>query len=728
MYMYIFIYLHTYIYIYTYIHTYLHIYTHLHIYTYIHTYLHIYAHLHIYTYIYTYSYIHIIYETHQLFMTYLLDEICGADATSHKLLTQRRLLSLFRYAVAPPQQPRSSWLDAQLKQSADLADVGPGSYDPDWFTELGAEPEKGKTIAVLLTTPPNTNPGPGAYSPRQPQIDKRILPRYIEPRGGSILAAPMQELVTCLPGGVGEARQWLERAAPSNGLLVQLLKQRDWVDPVEIGSPHTPALEQKRPRAPRTPLPATTANATSFVSGTSPNRKHIVQPGPGSGRRVFLVVGTKDDLDRVLGEDAEMARVGLMRSSQGPRPVEESAGPAYNVPSTFDMDNRFFSATCRAGHVQTREWLDYRWDVELNRNPGPGAFAHMTVDRTGRWDAPIQRITSGLPSSKACQGTYAYTMGLPRKMLPHMDPLSPTRMTPSVQSYESFTTDKTGKAITFLESRLSTQSGGGPAYRIALKTPYTGADLRFTRDPNNGVPGVGTYETEALIGNPKPTSKPSVPGYSIANETLGRASQHVTHVAHHMVGTGMIGMNTDFPQRPQTVEARMHSMCAMDADGHTQLKSNLTRTNDRESSPPRGTRSRSQSPLNPTDTCGAEVYSFPPSHTHTIIYSLANHGTSHTHSLSLTHTRLRPRPPASPPTRILSTLREVDLDTPGMQKYNIPHTIGSTTNAVVRNAPQYTVTLTSSAIVCSQLCARKEPYNRMKSDETSPIIARKEPY
>eukprot|EP00277_Geminigera_cryophila_P003689 CAMPEP_0179420452 /NCGR_PEP_ID=MMETSP0799-20121207/9177_1 /TAXON_ID=46947 /ORGANISM="Geminigera cryophila, Strain CCMP2564" /LENGTH=128 /DNA_ID=CAMNT_0021194067 /DNA_START=420 /DNA_END=802 /DNA_ORIENTATION=+ len=26
-----------------------------------------------------------------------------------------------------------------------------------------------------------------------------------------------------------------------------------------------------------------------------------------------------------------------------------------------------------------------------------------------------------------------------------------------------------------------------------------------------------------------------------------------------------------------------------------------------------------------------------------------------------------------------------------MQKYNIPHTIGSTTNAVVRNAPQYTM-------------------------------------
>jgi len=190
-----------------------------------------------------------------------------------------------------------------------------------------------------------------------------------------------------------------------------------------------------------------------------------------------------------------MSRVGLERSKKGPRPVHESAGPAYNIPSVFDTDNRIFSSPTRAGHLQTREWLNYRSDVEACRNPGPGAFRHSTADRTGRWDAPIERLTSGLPQSQACQGGYAYTMGLPRKMLPHMDPLSSARMTPSVQTYESFTTDKTGKAITFLESKLSTFSAPDTP-KIALKTAYTGADLKFTRDPDNGVPGVGSYDME----------------------------------------------------------------------------------------------------------------------------------------------------------------------------------------------------------------------------------------
>ena len=106
-----------------------------------------------------------------------------------------------------------------------------------------------------------------------------------------------------------------------------------------------------------------------------------------------------------------MSRVGLERSKKGPRPVHESAGPAYNIPSVFDTDNRIFSSPTRAGHLQTREWLNYRSDVEACRNPGPGAFRHSTADRTGRWDAPIERLTSGLPQSQACQGGYAYTMG-----------------------------------------------------------------------------------------------------------------------------------------------------------------------------------------------------------------------------------------------------------------------------------------------------------------------------
>ena len=80
-------------------------------------------------------------------------------------------------------------------------------------------------------------------------------------------------------------------------------------------------------------------------------------------------------------------------------------------------------------------------------------------------------------------------------MLPHMDQLSSARITPSVQTYESFTLDKTGKAITFLETCLSGVKAP-PTPRIAQKTPYTGGDLMFTRDPNNGVPGVGSYEAE----------------------------------------------------------------------------------------------------------------------------------------------------------------------------------------------------------------------------------------
>ena len=200
---------------------------------------------------------------------------------------------------------------------------------------------------------------------------------------------------------------------------------------------------------------------------------------------------------RVLdtGDKEELARVGLERLGKGPWSVEEGAGPAYNVPSTFDPENRLFSSPTRAGHVQTRDWLDYRWEAARNRNPGPGSFEHTTTDRTGKWDAPIERLTSGLPQSKACQGSFAYTMGLPRKMLPHMDPLSSARITPSVQTHESFTFDKTGKAITFLETCLSGVKAS-PTPRIAQKTPYTGGDLMFTRDPNNGVPGVGSYEAE----------------------------------------------------------------------------------------------------------------------------------------------------------------------------------------------------------------------------------------
>jgi len=360
-----------------------------------------------------------------------------------------------------------------------------------------------------------------------------------------------------------------------------------------------------------------------------------------------------------------MANVGLSRSAEGPVPVDTGAGPAYRIPSAFDPDNRLFSATTRVGHVQTRDWIDYRFEVEAGRNPGPGTYNHRAPDRTGKWDAPIERLTSGLPNSKACQGSYAYTMGLPRNMLPHMDPMSPARRTPSVQTYESFATDKTGEGLTFLETRLST-TRGAPAHNIALKTKYTGGDLMFTRDPDNGVPGVGAYDQEPFTGNTKPLSARRVPSHSIANDTIGRSSSRTTHVA--VAGLGMIGVNTDAPQRPQTIQSRMHTSCTS-VDGQSYLKSSL----DADGRP----RSSSQSPrlaessIRHSLSGGAEVYTFPQ--------------TPHQSS------RLRPRPPASPPTRKLSTLMHMDPDTPGMQTYNIPHTIGYDKNAIVRSAPKVTL-------------------------------------
>lgn len=361
-----------------------------------------------------------------------------------------------------------------------------------------------------------------------------------------------------------------------------------------------------------------------------------------------------------------MAKVGLMRSSKGPYPIDQGAGPAYHIPSVFDPNNRLFSAPTRAGHVQTRDWIDYRFEVEAGRNPGPGTYSQKVPDRTGKWDAPIERLTSGMPNSKACQGSYAYTMGLPRKMMPHMDPMSDARRTPSVQTYESFVADKTGKSLTFLETRLSTVQTS-PTHKIALKTKYTGGDLMFTRPPDNGVPGVGAYDQEPLTGNAKPLTASRVPAHSIGNDTHGRGSADVSHVS--VTGLGMIGVNTDLPQRPQTIQARMHTSCAR-VDGKTYLKSTL----DAEGRP----RSRSPS-TRPADSSmrhsmsgGAEIFTFP------VTPRLAT-------------SRLRPRPPASPPTRQLSTLMHMDPDTPGMQTYDIRHTIGYDKNALVRNAPRHTL-------------------------------------
>ncbi len=135
------------------------------------------------------------------------------DETSIKLIQQGSFMGLFRYCDPPSPIPRASFMDSMLREASSLADVGPGSYDPDYYHALGADSEKGPTMALPLELPPNTVPGPGAYfpdhagRPKEPQADKKILPHYIVPVGGSNIEPQMQELVTCLPNAVADAKQ-----------------------------------------------------------------------------------------------------------------------------------------------------------------------------------------------------------------------------------------------------------------------------------------------------------------------------------------------------------------------------------------------------------------------------------------------------------------------------------------------------------------------------------------
>ena len=128
------------------------------------------------------------------------------DDISFKI-ESHRIMSLFQHSDPPPHRPRESWLDASLKEAADLADVGPGSYEPDRYGAVGCDPYAGKSISLPIESPPNTVPGPGAYTPQESCADKKIPPHYIKPVGGTILAPPMQELVLCQPALVHEAKQ-----------------------------------------------------------------------------------------------------------------------------------------------------------------------------------------------------------------------------------------------------------------------------------------------------------------------------------------------------------------------------------------------------------------------------------------------------------------------------------------------------------------------------------------
>ena len=636
-----------------------------------------------------------------------------ADSLSSKLILQARLLDLFRWSPPPPKVPRSSWLDMQLLQAAECADVSPASYEPEKYRDIGAlesNPERGYTIGVRIDPPPKNGirddhpairtasgkptggPGPADYDYistfEQWCADKRIGPHYIEPVGGTMVQPMYQELVTCLPDNVDKAKHWLHTAAPSNGLQVKLMKQPDWLDQTKVGSPREKS--PKTPKIPQTQRPATTRSRLdtsperTFLSGTPNIRRRSFTPGGvQSNKRIFLVTGAKDDLDRVLGDTDEMTRAGLTRAAKGSygaarlqQSDHEGTGPAYHIPSTFDMDNQFFAAKFRAGHVQTRDWLDYRTTAEATlagapEEVGPGSYEYVPQEST------------------------AYSLGTPLPLLPHQDPLSSARLTPSAGAYELLATDKTGKSTTFRESMTLSSYPTTPTVRIAAKTPYNSFDTKFVRVADKDVPGVGSYNMQPFIANTgNLVSKPNVPAYSMANDTHRRSSGAVTH--RPVVGCGMLGINTDFPQRPQTVSARNGDYLKQDPmsptrdAGRTSIKEKheiQSGSNVEERQPCSG----SESPEPSVDDDKTEICVLGQTSSMTLRRSFSDAGLPQYTSAG---PRLAKQPsthiPTSP-TRKLSTLMLMDGDVPGMQKYNIKNTIGFDKNPVVRNSPRHTI-------------------------------------
>ncbi len=63
----------------------------------------------------------------------------------------------------------------------------------------------------------------------------------------------------------------------------------------------------------------------------------------------------------------------------------------------------FFESLCRNG-VETGQDNAQATPGSWKTTPGPGTYRHMSPDRTGKWEAPIERVTSGPLQSKACQG------------------------------------------------------------------------------------------------------------------------------------------------------------------------------------------------------------------------------------------------------------------------------------------------------------------------------------
>lgn len=94
----------------------------------------------------------------------------------------------------------------------------------------------------------------------------------------------------------------------------------------------------------------------------------------------------------------------------------------------------FSEYLCRHG-VETGQDNAQATPGSWKTTPGPGTYRHMSPDRTGKWEAPIERVTSGPLQSKACQG-----ISLPHSLppLPLSASLSPIFLSSRWQSIHPY--------------------------------------------------------------------------------------------------------------------------------------------------------------------------------------------------------------------------------------------------------------------------------------------------
>lgn len=219
-------------------------------------------------------------------------------------------------------------------------------------------------------------------------------------------------------------------------------------------------------------------------------------------------------------------------------------GPAYDLPSAFEVSQ---STACKLG---SKAWLNYLKASEAGTTPGPGTYEHAGVNAETNTLILVEGAGS---SAKACVPGPAWSHGMPRPLLPHMDALSSARLTPGPY-YASYAPDRTGLGTTIREDKVKPSS---PAFSMRVKTPYSGADGWVGAIPSaDDIPGPGTYEAMSVTGNPQTLAGRSSPAYSMANDTLGRSEQRLTHTS--VMGLGMMGTSTLIPRLSDTGEARTH--------------------------------------------------------------------------------------------------------------------------------------------------------------------------